>query len=306
MLQSMSITIATHNGDFHPDDVFAVATLQLHLGEAVEIDIVRTRDPETLANATWVVDVGGVYDPSSKRFDHHQAGAPVRENGIPHAAFGLLWDELGASVCGSTIIADELEHKLVQPIDAGDNGINLYELNEYHVAPFELYQVIESFHQPGDGHTTTDEMFLHAVDFARELLQRLIAIEADRENARADAHVLYAEQKPTDGIIIAEHPIRTSAFQQFLDIHTVVKPRSTEADTAWVAKVVNREGEAFANRALFPETWAGLRDHELAQASGIADAIFCHTGRFIFVAKSKEGAIAAARAAVPTDLPSLQ
>ena len=65
------IKIATHSGGFHTDDVFAVATLQLvHRVENVEI--IRTRDEEELAKADIVVDVGGIYDVSSKRFDHHQ------------------------------------------------------------------------------------------------------------------------------------------------------------------------------------------------------------------------------------------
>ena len=38
--------VATHPGGFHADDVFAVATLGLALGE---LDVVRTREPARLA-----------------------------------------------------------------------------------------------------------------------------------------------------------------------------------------------------------------------------------------------------------------
>lgn len=34
----------------------------------------RSRDPEALAAADVVIDVGGVYDPDAQRFDHHQRG----------------------------------------------------------------------------------------------------------------------------------------------------------------------------------------------------------------------------------------
>ena len=37
-------------------------------------DLKRTRDPAILDTCTIVVDVGGVYDESKQRFDHHQRG----------------------------------------------------------------------------------------------------------------------------------------------------------------------------------------------------------------------------------------
>jgi uncharacterized UPF0160 family protein len=38
------------------------------------VDIIRTRDPAELAKCDILVDVGAVYDPSTHRYDHHQAG----------------------------------------------------------------------------------------------------------------------------------------------------------------------------------------------------------------------------------------
>jgi len=63
------ITVATHDKTFHCDEVTAVAILGfLH----PEIKIIRTRDPEKINKATFVVDVGGIYNPSALRYDHHQ------------------------------------------------------------------------------------------------------------------------------------------------------------------------------------------------------------------------------------------
>ncbi|HMA77996.1 MAG TPA: MYG1 family protein, partial [Candidatus Paceibacterota bacterium] len=87
-------TIITHSGSFHPDDVFAVAALRLAHKEQ-DVNVIRTRDESVIAVGEWVVDVGGVHDPAAQRFDHHQPGAPVRENGIPYAAFGLVWQHIG-------------------------------------------------------------------------------------------------------------------------------------------------------------------------------------------------------------------
>jgi len=54
---------------------------------------------------------------------------------------------------------------------------------------------------------------------------------------------------------------------------------------------------SFENRKSFPESWAGKRGNELVLATGVSDAIFCHRGRFLTVAGSKEGALALAELA---------
>src|SRR3989344_7953949 len=89
------IKVITHNGDFHADDVFAMASLMLlHKNK---IEIMRTRD-EAIINkgANYVIDVGGIYDDERNIFDHHQSGgAGERSSGIPYASFGLLWSTKG-------------------------------------------------------------------------------------------------------------------------------------------------------------------------------------------------------------------
>jgi uncharacterized UPF0160 family protein len=35
-------------------------------------DVVRSRDPAILAELDIVIDVGGIYDDATKRYDHHQ------------------------------------------------------------------------------------------------------------------------------------------------------------------------------------------------------------------------------------------
>ena len=63
--------IGTHDGSFHCDEALACYLLQL-LPKFASTSIVRTRVPATLASCDIVVDVGGVYDHSSMRYDHHQ------------------------------------------------------------------------------------------------------------------------------------------------------------------------------------------------------------------------------------------
>src|SRR5262249_26874106 len=54
----------------------------------------------------------------------------------------------------------------------------------------------------------------------------------------------------------------------------------------------NRENKMQVRRPL-PKEWAGLRDEQLKQVSGIEGAIFCHKGRFISVWETKEDALQA-------------
>ena len=81
----------THGGKFHADDVFATALLMI-----VRPDIKVTRG--------FVVPDGFdgiVYDVGCGMFDHHQEPRESRPNGVPYAAFGLLWRVLGAQLVGS-------------------------------------------------------------------------------------------------------------------------------------------------------------------------------------------------------------
>ena len=76
----------THSGKFHADDVFSSALL---LSVNPEITIHRgSQVPEDFK--------GIVFDIGRGKYDHHQRDSRIRENGVPYAAFGLLWEELGA------------------------------------------------------------------------------------------------------------------------------------------------------------------------------------------------------------------
>lgn len=289
-------TVATHNGSFHPDDVFAVATMQLKFG-VDEVNVIRTRDEEKIAEADYVLDVGGVHNPESGRFDHHQAGAPVRENGIPYAAFGLVWKAFGADVT-SEYVAENIERAIVQPIDAGDNGVSLYELNEYKVQPAELFSVISSY-SPIEERSEEAflEAFLEAVTFARGYLERLIAYYTHQETENKKAGALY-EASESKEMIIAEEHISKNMFIQFSDVKVLVAPVETEEGEVWRATVIPKDYGTFETRASFPAEWGGLRAEDLRQISGIEDAQFCHRAQFLFVAKSKEGAVAGAKVAM--------
>ena len=115
------LTVVTHNGNFHADDVFSIAVLK-HVYPS--FNLVRTRDKALMDSADIVIDVGGQYDPDAGRFDHHQrGGAGERENGIPYSSFGLVWQKYGLALCDNNqAVADRVDAGLVSTIDAIDCG----------------------------------------------------------------------------------------------------------------------------------------------------------------------------------------
>jgi len=71
-----------------------------------------------------------------------------------------------------------------------------------------------------------------------------------------------------------------------------------EVNNSWQVEAVKENPKTFVNRKNFPKSWAGLRDQDLQNVSGVSDAIFCHRGLFLAVAETKEGAIELAKIAL--------
>lgn len=63
--------IGTHSGTFQADEAMGCYILR-QTSEYRNSTIVRSRDPSVLDALDIVIDVGGVYDHSKKRYDHHQ------------------------------------------------------------------------------------------------------------------------------------------------------------------------------------------------------------------------------------------
>ena len=141
--------IATHDGSFHADEVFAVAALGL-LGDPPEV--VRTRDPDAVAAADLRVDVGFRDDAATGDFDHHQRGFDAaRANGVRYASFGLVWREFGVRVCdGDAEVAVAIDETLVQTVDANDTGQPLTEPVVDDARPFSISAVIGGFNARWD------------------------------------------------------------------------------------------------------------------------------------------------------------
>lgn len=81
--------LITHGGIFHADEIFATVILA-KANPDKELRLCRTFNVDNAQAGAIVYDIGG------GRFDHHQRGGNgCRENGVPFAAAGLIWQEYG-------------------------------------------------------------------------------------------------------------------------------------------------------------------------------------------------------------------
>jgi uncharacterized UPF0160 family protein len=277
------ITVATHSGNFHADDVFSIAALKSIFPA---FTLIRTRDLALIAKADLAIDVGGEYDPDTGRFDHHQrGGAGKRDNGIPYSSFGLIWQKYGLEICkGNQEVADSVDAGLVSTIDAIDCG---------HVegvaTGISLSQTISMFNPTWQEDSHFDSCFDEAVDFASRVLTRFIATT----NGGISAKSIVAE-----AIENAEDP-RVIVLEKYTPWKRTVHALSKEAlymvypsdSGQWRIQTVPVELGSFEDRKSLPKPWAGLSDKALQDVTGIDDAMFCHNGLFVAGAKSFESAM---------------
>jgi uncharacterized UPF0160 family protein len=326
----MTRRIATHSGSFHADDVFGVAVLASLFPDH---EIVRTRDEAQIATADFVVDVGGQWNPATGRFDHHQRGfdgartRPAADGTVEraegYASAGLVWREFGpayvahvARQMGEQLpdaaperIANDIDASLVRYLDLVDTGeamvapgtvglssllatLNTHWMEEQSLPPRELARLqLQRFHD--------------AMAIVRLFLERLVRRRIGQDRAAAlvrgaerllDGRVLYLAQggMPWTSVVLDEMP----------DVLLVLYPETDEDGQRFVLRTVPAGPGTFASRMDLPAAWGGLRDAQLAAVTGVPDAVFTHTKRFIAVARSFEGALELARRALaPAALP---
>jgi uncharacterized UPF0160 family protein len=284
--------IATHNGKFHSDDVFAVATLRLLYGKE-NIEIVRSRDESVLAGADIVLDVGGVYDEKINRFDHHQKeGAGEHpETKIPYSSFGLIWKHFGRElVGGNEELWKKINHKIVVPIDALDNGIDLTDNKIPDVFPLTLHSIVSSYMpswKNGDAESF-DVRFLEAVTFAQEYLEREIAHQKDKIEGEELVRSLYKNSEDPRFFIMDSYiPYDFLVEENEALLYGIYK----DVNGSYCVKAVHTQKGSFENRLSFPPSWWGKTDTDLENESGVAGATFCHRNGFIAIAKTRDAAI---------------
>jgi uncharacterized UPF0160 family protein len=284
--------IVTHNNYFHSDDLFAVGLLLMKYPEA---EVVRSRDEEVINSADIVVDVGQVYDPAKRRFDHHQKeGGGSRENGIPYASFGLVWKEYGVELSGGEEEASVVDRKLVAPIDALDNGVDIYKSNYEGVKPYDIGDYLDVFLEGAQSTEDFEKDFSQALLVAQDVLNREITRARRQVGDWKEIRKIYEEATDKRIIVLAVNKSWKEVLVSSQAIY-VVFPRP---DGQWSARAIPRAHGSYELKKPMPQLWAGLKDEQLAQVSGVSDATFCHRDLWLANARSQEGALKLAQIAL--------
>lgn len=262
----------THGGKFHSDDVFATALL-------------RILNPEIRIERGFEVpeDFNGiVYDIGRGRYDHHQEEKECRENGIPYAAFGLLWREYGTLILEENEAA-EFDVKFIQPLDKSDNT----------GCENTLAEIFAKFNPGWDSEKNYDDKFWRAVSFAQEILVNYLESIQGMRRARA---IVQKAMEECDGKIL------------ILPCFAPWKGMVIGSGYCFVVYPSNRGGfsvqgvpKSKEDRSLvcdFPKEWWGKTAEQLQQLSGLEDFRFCHATGFLASADSQETALQIARIAL--------
>ncbi|MDF2632299.1 MAG: hypothetical protein K0Q85_895 [Caproiciproducens sp.] len=259
----------THGGKFHADDVFSSALLKII---NPEIKIIRGfQVPENFE--------GLVFDIGNGKFDHHQEGAEVRENGVPYAAFGLLWREFGESLVGAEDAAC-FDEKFIQPIDEDDNT----------GCGNQLARVIGKWNPSWDSDESSDQCFREAASLAETILKKEFESIFSRQRAKGLVEEALAHSK--DGIVILP---KFAPWQGVLipsDAQFVVYP---SLRGGFNAQVIPADFDTKTAKCDFPQEWAGKSEAELQEISGIKTLSFCHNNRFLISAATLEDTVKACK-----------
>ena len=279
-------TIAVHSGDFQADDVFAVSIIRLLYPE---IKIIRSRDEEVLKHADIRADVGGKYDPSTHDFDHHQkGGAGMRENGIPYSSAGLVWKHFGKKLVSSDEVFNYIDEKIVQWIDADDNGVDTFEVKK-----LDPYTIADFIHDSNPyWPERNDEMYYSNFAWAVEVITKLLRQKIGRAESIIKARKIVREKikaSKNEYLVFEESlPWKETVITESNILYVVIPDALGKA---WIVYAVPVSLNSFTNRKNLPKEWAGLTNEALQKVTGVADATFCHNKLFVAAAKSKEGAL---------------
>ena len=294
--ESDKADLITHSGNFHADEVFATVVLS-KLIDKENITLCRT-------SAITQNEKGIVYDIGYGKYDHHQPdGNGERLNGVKYAAFGLIWKAFGKeylkSINATNIddVWEVIDKKLVQNVDSIDNG-QLKISTQFDFEVITLSNVISMYNSNWDDENENqDEQFLKALDLANNIFERIVKNAISKMNAKEKIEI--AIKKSKNHILILDEFMPWKEFllesENGKDILFAVFPSNRGGYNVYA---VPKELGSFESRKLFPESWAGLKDEDLQKVSGVETATFCHTNRFLSVAKSKEDALKLAEIAI--------
>ncbi|KAF6147517.1 hypothetical protein GIB67_014656 [Kingdonia uniflora] len=323
-LTTMEKQVGTHNGSFHCDEALGCFMIRL-TNKFFEAEIVRTRESQVLETLDAVLDVGGVYDPTRDRFDHHQKGfGEVFGHGFETklSSAGLVYKHYGLEIIAKELQLEEGHpdvHRLflavyknfMEAIDAVDNGISRYDtdmppkyVNNTHLSSrvgrlnLDWMDVDQSSERENAAFqramTLAGGEFLESVQFYAKswLPARSIVMEClqARKDVDSSGEIMTLNR-------FCPWKLHIYELEEEIKIDPSIKYvlYQDERSKSWRVKAVSTALDNFESRKPLPAQWRGLRDEELSELSGIPGCVFVHMSGFIGGNRSYKGALAMAR-----------
>ncbi len=321
-----SLVIGTHSGTFQADEAMGVWLLR-QLPQYYKSKVVRTRDPDILAPLDIVIDVGGVYDHSKLRYDHHQRGfqETLSEIGfdIKLSAAGLVYRHYGKDIIsefypdlkGDAPKLDAAYRKMYQDfmaaLDGIDNGVEIADSPKYVDGTGlsrRVARMNSRWNDPEEGKDQEDARFERASaacgESFLESLGHVVECDLAARNL-VEAALLSREAVDPGGEIVKFEsggmPWKSHLYE-LEELHGIeghVKfVLYTDTAGMWRVQAVTVKGTAFTNRISLCEEWRGVRDADLTRIAGIEGCTFCHNSGFIGGNKSFEGALEMAKVSI--------
>ncbi|MDP2641950.1 MAG: MYG1 family protein, partial [bacterium] len=230
--------------------------------------------------------------------DHHMPeGAGTRENGIPYASFGLVWKEFGEKLAGGKREAEIIDKHLIQTIDAYDNGVAVSEYIFKGVKEYTIGDFFNSYMTSiGTNSDVLYKIFMENVEIAKGLLSREI-LRAKERAIGEDIVIKHYENSSDKRLVeLPREGLPWESLANFPEPLYVLYPRR---DGHWGIRAISDITKPFGYcRKPLPAQWAGKAGGELQKATGVPDAIFVHSKRFMAAAMNKEAALKLAEMAL--------
>ena len=282
----MAIAAATHSGPFHADDVLAWGLIQVFVD--AEATLVRTRDAERLAQADIVFDVGGIYDPSSGRFDHHQNSYTG-----PLSSAGMVLDWLEESGRVEGPLAQRIRTRVCTYVDDVDNG-----RREPDPAVPCFASMVEAYNRGAKDLPGFDAAFRRAGEMAAHFVQGIANGYAEESAARLVVQTALRDAEARQSNTVFLNPYvrwKPAYFELGGETHPTEFVIAPGPDGSWRTLAIPPRLGSFDQKKSLPAEWAGLVDDALVQVTGVTGARFCHKNRFIMVFDTLDGLLEAMR-----------
>ncbi len=299
----------THNSVFHADEAMATAIL---IGVFGDQEVVRTNDPSEYENNDEAI----IYDIGFGKYDHHQEGGNgTRDNGVPYAACGLIWNEY-ADIYIKNItssmnlhfddedynrIAKIVDSKIIEGIDANDNGYHpdpVSSINYYNIS-----NIVSSFNNisrygGAENDFAQHLLFNKAVEFCFSVLHGMVIKVADSINSEKELQDRINKKRNKHILVLNEYiPWIRYVVENDKDAWYVIFPSSRNKGE-WNMQAVPVAVDTFEQRHPVPKSWWGGNKKTLPAITGVKTASFCHrSSGFLTAAGNRKDILALARLA---------